>query len=299
MRNFFCVVIVFVLFAAILKAAEYPRFIALRGHSYDNDVLHYVNSIAFSPDGTKVVTVGADNTVRIWCLIILDGKVNSGIELRKLETSATSSSSVTFSSDGKKIAMISPMPGRVADVKIWDVESGKEVQKLAGKALYDTFPQISKKILTGSPTVRIWDVESGKEMQKFVGHTKRISFNNLSPDGKNVVTIGDDRTIRIWDANSGKEIRRLGEYEHMVEFVAFSPNGKKMVAAGYGSISILNTESGMVQSLKIPDPRSFLSSLNPDMLPPTFEINSITFSPDGKKIALVGTYGLAGIWALE
>jgi WD40 repeat protein len=46
-------------------------------------------------------------------------------------------------------------------------------------------------------SVRIYDVESGKELQKLEGHTKQVSTLIFSPDGKRLVTSQNGST-RIW-----------------------------------------------------------------------------------------------------
>jgi WD40 repeat protein len=42
-------------------------------------------------------------------------------------------------------------------------------------------------------------------------HAQAISFVAFLPDGKSVLTVGQDQLIRLWDAKSGKEIRRFGK----------------------------------------------------------------------------------------
>ena len=68
-----------------------------------------VNSIVFSPDGSKVATASRDKTARIW-------DVATGKMLQKLAHDG-SVYSVVFSPDGSKLATAS----RDKTARIWDV----------------------------------------------------------------------------------------------------------------------------------------------------------------------------------
>ncbi|RYP30214.1 hypothetical protein DL767_006361 [Monosporascus sp. MG133] len=82
----------------------------LEGHS------GRVTSVAFSPDGSRIVSGSYDHTIKIW-----DAK--SGKEVRTLEGHGDSATSVAFSPDGNRIA--SGWDDNT--VRIWDAKSGKKV----------------------------------------------------------------------------------------------------------------------------------------------------------------------------
>ena len=74
----------------------------MEGHS------HYVWSVAYSPDGTKIVSGSYDNTIKIW-------DANTGACLQTLTGHSGGVESVAYSPDGTKI--ISGSWDRT--VKIW------------------------------------------------------------------------------------------------------------------------------------------------------------------------------------
>ena len=45
-------------------------------------------------------------------------------------------------------------------------------------------------------TVRLWDVESGKELHRFDGHTENVTGVCFTPDGVHVVSGSNDKTVR-------------------------------------------------------------------------------------------------------
>ncbi|ETN99965.1 hypothetical protein RFI_37493, partial [Reticulomyxa filosa] len=79
-----------------------------------------VNSVQFSPDGTKIVSGSSDNTIRLWD--IFSGKVLC--ELKHSYSVAW----VQFSSDGSKI-ISAP---RDTTIELWDISSRKLIRSFNG-----------------------------------------------------------------------------------------------------------------------------------------------------------------------
>src|SRR5260370_21123738 len=117
-------------------------------------------------------------------------------------------------------------------MRLWDVETGKELRKLEGHTdrAAGVFSPDGKQVLTFSPdkTLRLWDVETGKELKKLEGHTEPPT-GSFSPDGKQALSYGPDQTIRIWDLKTGQEIRQFGEVLFKVNSAAFLADGRQVV----------------------------------------------------------------------
>jgi len=86
----------------------------LDGHS------HAVCSVAFSSDGTRIVSGSNDKSVRVW-------DASTGAELKRLDSHTNPVSSVAISSDGTRIVSGS----RDKSVRVWDASTGAE-QKTPG-----------------------------------------------------------------------------------------------------------------------------------------------------------------------
>jgi WD40 repeat protein len=109
-----------------------------------------VNSAAFSPDGSRIVTASADKTARIW-----DAGTAKEIAVLRHDSVVTSAA---FSPDGSRIVTASL--DRTA--RIWDAATAKEIAVLRGHdnaVRSAAFSPDGSHIVTASTdnTARIWD----------------------------------------------------------------------------------------------------------------------------------------------
>ncbi|KAF8638957.1 hypothetical protein AX14_010146, partial [Amanita brunnescens Koide BX004] len=123
-----------------------PELIQLQGHDGS------VNSVAFSPDGTKIVSGSGDKTIRVW-------DASTGVEiLPPLQGHDDWIRSVAFSPDGTKI--ISGSDDKT--IRVWDASTGIEIlPPLRGHDAWIhsvTFLPDGSKIISGSSdkTIRVW-----------------------------------------------------------------------------------------------------------------------------------------------
>jgi WD40 repeat protein len=82
----------------------------MKGH------IGYVLTIAFSPDGSRIVSGSQDNTIRIW-------DVQTAKQTHRLDGHTNDVRSVAFSSDGHWIASGSDDK----TVRVWNSETGEPV----------------------------------------------------------------------------------------------------------------------------------------------------------------------------
>jgi WD40 repeat protein/tRNA A-37 threonylcarbamoyl transferase component Bud32 len=80
--------------------------------------------------------------------------------------------------------------------------------------------------------VKVWDLATGKSILTLSGHTNAVTALAYSPDGKYLATASDDTTIKLWDADNGTEVATLPVKTAYVSGVAFSLDGKRLASGG-------------------------------------------------------------------
>ena len=185
-------------------------------------------SVAFSPDGARIVSGSLDKTLRLW-------DANTGQPIGAPLTGHTDMvDSVAFSPDGRRIASGSDDK----TVRLWDADTGQPIgAPLTGhtdEVWGVAFSPDGRRIASGSAdkTVRLWDTGTGQPIgAPLTGHTDPVYGVAFSPDGKRIVSGSNDKTVRLWDADSGKPIGApLTGHTDTVLSVASSPDGHRIVS---------------------------------------------------------------------
>jgi WD40 repeat protein len=104
----------------------------------------------------------------------------------------------------------------------------------------------------------VWtDRHTGKRIRAIEAHAGWVRKLVLSPDGKVIISVGDDMLVKVWDADTGKPILSLpGHATHTPEgylsalyTVAITSDGKQLASADRsGFIHIWETGSGKLLS---------------------------------------------------
>jgi WD40 repeat protein len=180
------------------RAGPFGALLSVAGRARSGRALpHAVNQVAFSPDGTLIVTGSDDGTARTWDAATGE----AGVTVKGGYYGATR---VVFSPDGTLIATAFADFLNRGAAFTWDTATGQPHRTLTGHTDYVTgvvFSPDGSLIATASAdrTARIWDTATGKPRCTLTGHTDDVTGVVFSPDGSLIATASADRTARIWN----------------------------------------------------------------------------------------------------
>jgi WD40 repeat protein len=221
-------------------------------------------AVAYSPDGSRIVSGSSDNTVKVW-------DAATGAELSTLRGHTGAVTAVACSRDGTRIASSS----WDCTVKVWDAPSGAEPGTITGhrdRVNAIAYSPDGARIVSGSSdaTFKVWDAASGAELGSLYAHPGAVTAVAYSPDGTRIVSGSSDATLKIWDAATSAELATLTGHTGAVTAVAYSLDGTRIASGSYdNTIKTWDAASG-----------AELATLTGH----TATVNAVAYSPDGTRI---------------
>ncbi|MCH8552561.1 MAG: hypothetical protein LAT62_11530 [Natronospirillum sp.] len=152
---------------------------------------------------------------------------------------------IAFAGNGSRVATVQ---GR--QVVIWSADQGRADMFYEAPAMIRSVAlnQDGSRFVLGleEGTAAVFSTETGDVIQRLIGHRGGIHSVALAPDGRHVLTGGDDRRVIYWAVDEGL-IRAHRRHDNQVRTVALSDSGVYAFSAAQGSDGeVWNTANGNV-----------------------------------------------------
>jgi WD40 repeat protein len=240
-----------------------------------------IGSMAFSPDNSKILAGTAHNTTILWD--VATGESLYTFSIPPVEYASVDA--VAFSPDGNQFSI----EAGIGIFHLYETSNGNLLYSFTGHSSGINslaFSPDNSKILSGSTdgTAKLWDIQNKKLIQTFK-EDDVISSVAFSPNGENIITGSWSNNATLWNTTSGEKIRRFLGHTDRVNCLAFSPDGSQIITGSDdNTVKLWNVSTGeLIYTFKGHDGW----------------VRSVAFSPDGKRILSGGHFdGTVRLWSI-
>ena len=244
----------------------------------------YFVSVAYSPDGSKIVTDSVTtqkfrNLIALW-------DARTGRRLTSFyPREQASADGAALSPDGSRLAITAdPM-------QVYSLRTDRPLTTLndPGNGISDAgsaaFSPDGSRVLATSDAAAIWNAYTGVTFQTLGDVGNALQSGAFSPDGSRIVTASQNRVAMVWNARSYTQLLTAslsyGLSGEGVTDAAFSSDGSRIVAAGnQGHVTIFDARDGL-RLVRFKDAHL---------------VESAVFSPDGSKVLTASDLGPPRLW---
>jgi len=145
----------------------------------------------------------------------------------------------------------------------------------------------------GSGLVELISLRTGRAMGVAGRHASWVRCVVFSSDGKMILSGGNDVRAYLRDLKKGKPVAVFHRPDSQFEDMAFSPDGKLIAMC----IARRRPEGGWGGAMELWDPST--GKLSRTLMAKSAHVNSVAFSPDGRRLFYGFEKGIALVWDLS
>ncbi len=298
------------LLTAVVTRVDMTRIIEAGGPIMD---------VSVSPDGHRIISGGADDTVRVWDIDtgqpagppmtghatkvtnvalsddghhVLFGSADNTLRVWDADTGQPvgpampgASAVMDLSDDGHRVVSGSPDGA----VQVWNAMTAQPISPpMAGNDITSVaFSNDGQRVVTGTSggTVQVWNANNGQPTSPpMTGHTGDVTAVTFDNDGHRVASGGADHVVRMWNADTGQPVAApmLG-HTNTISSVAYNPDdGRVLSGSNDGTLRLWDASNGQA----IGQPMSGHQGA----------VNGVAFTPDGHSIVSGGDDATLRLW---
>jgi WD40 repeat protein len=224
-----------------------------------------------SADG-KLILAGGGSVVHVW-------RFATGEHLKDIEVGGDVVNTLVLKPDNRTLVVGS----QDCKIRVADVEEGKLLRTIDGRMWLARSLAVSpdfKNVALGAvyPTIRQFDLQTGNETHPALtaaGHDAPVRCVAWSPDGKRIVSGGENKHVHVWDPATGQHVIRISP-DASASSLVFTPSGEFVLTAWEWAPTIRVREAATGKEVKTLD--TGMSA-----------VRSLTLTPDGKQVIAVGS----------
>ncbi|KAJ5343972.1 uncharacterized protein N7506_003796 [Penicillium brevicompactum] len=244
--------------------------------------LDSMNALAYSPDGTKIITAADDGKIKVW-------DVKSGFCIVTFTEHTSGVTACQFAKKGS-VLFTASLDG---SIRAWDLIRYRNFRTFTapsrlsfGSLAVDPSGEV---VCAGSPDsfdIHVWSVQTGQLLDQLSGHEGPVSSLGFAADGNHLVSGSWDHTVRIWSIFGRSQTSEPLQLMSDILSVAFRPDGQQVAASTLdGQLSFWGGVDGrrdVSGGRRVADRRTAANAAG------TKSFNRITYSADGSCILAGG-----------
>ncbi len=188
----------------------------------------------FSPDG-RFILAGGPGDGKKTCL--WDAETSE--QVRTFAGHTERVKAVAFSPDGRQI-----LTGSIDKTAIlWDAQSGEKLRTFSGHEFHcsdvDFLPDGKHVLTTSGKGTELWEIASGQRVRTFREASGTDQTAVVSPNGRVLLTEGNNYSVLLWDVASGRKLQRLSGPRSNLGAAAFRHDGRQVIIGLWDHTAIL------------------------------------------------------------
>ncbi len=234
-----------------------------------------VNSIAFSPNGTRLVSGSDDYTIKVW-------DVSNKKPLTTLshitDRARSQIKAVSFSSDGQMFATAG------WHLKLWDIHTLREIKTIRhSKWIFAVAFSVDGKFLaTGDADgqIVVRNLQNQQDVIQFRGDANLITSLEFAPDNQLLASAGYNGSVKLWKTSNWALVGTLPTRSTVTD-LSFSSDSSKIVSTDYEDLKLWALHNG-----------ENIATLEGHV----GWVYAAAFSPEGTSLASGGSDGTLRLW---